>query len=368
MSKQNDIISLANPHTIKKFELIEKYVKAWAQKLLFNDKCKNLVFIDCMSNCGEYVDDFSNHVFGTPVRVATYLKDISKKYPTKEINLFFNDFSEQKTKHLKTLMPEEGDNFHYHITTGDGNALAKKLGEKREQNKHSLLIYDPYEAAIDWYAISPFINNWNEVIINHMVSDSIRAVKMVKSDEARDKYEHTYLADLEDLILYGNSRKAFEDRIETIIRKLRHNQKKPYYLAAFPFFNERNAVVYHLIHCTSNIEGFKLFKKCAWQTFGGKSSTKNTHGAEKQLMLDFDGSGINKTQSDESCYYVKDIAEYLQNEFKGKQNVLFSEIWAALDRHPIFPSDGFRNEIKDNLKRHYSAVIERQTISFSNKG
>ena len=57
MSSSDAIIGHANPHTIKKFELIEKYVEAWAHKLLQNQYCSGLVFIDCMSNSGEYVDD-----------------------------------------------------------------------------------------------------------------------------------------------------------------------------------------------------------------------------------------------------------------------------------------------------------------------
>lgn len=40
--------------------------------------------------------------------------------------------------------------------------------------------YDPFQATIDWNALFPYINNWCEIIINHMVSDSMRAVKMVK--------------------------------------------------------------------------------------------------------------------------------------------------------------------------------------------
>lgn len=74
MSSSDTIIGHANPHTIKKFELIEKYVEAWAHKLLQNQYCSGLVFIDCMSNSGEYVDDNGKQVFGTPVRVAKYLR------------------------------------------------------------------------------------------------------------------------------------------------------------------------------------------------------------------------------------------------------------------------------------------------------
>ena len=54
-SSNNDkLISIAKPHTIKKFELIESYVETWAQKLLQNNWCEGIVFIDCMCNSGIY--------------------------------------------------------------------------------------------------------------------------------------------------------------------------------------------------------------------------------------------------------------------------------------------------------------------------
>lgn len=48
-SKKNDVISEASPHTIKKFELISEYVKAWINILMLNPKCKGIVYIDCAS-------------------------------------------------------------------------------------------------------------------------------------------------------------------------------------------------------------------------------------------------------------------------------------------------------------------------------
>ena len=45
-SNNDEIISKASPHTIKKFELIENYVKSWAQKLMLTDYCTGLIFID----------------------------------------------------------------------------------------------------------------------------------------------------------------------------------------------------------------------------------------------------------------------------------------------------------------------------------
>lgn len=364
MSSSDTIIGHANPHTIKKFELIEKYVEAWAHKLLQNQYCSGLVFIDCMSNSGEYVDDNGKQVFGTPVRVAKYLRNVAGQYPYKQIDLYFSDLCSARTDHLKSLMPNDSRNFHVHITTEDGNELAKRLGQTMSNKKHYLLVYDPYEATIDWNAIMPFINNWSEVILNHMVSDSMRAVKMVKKDEARSKYEQTYLMDLENLIPYGSDKKAYEKRIEDIIKALHRNSNYQYFIAAFPFFNEKNAIVYNLIHCTSNIKGFRLYKQSAWQTFGGKSSTKNTHGLENQLMLGFEGIGTPKTHTDEFCFYIKDIAEYLQKSFNGRSNVPLSDVWTLLDSHPVFPSDGFRPQIKNELKQNHGASVGRSTISF----
>ena len=368
MSTSKKIIDHANPHTIKKFELIEKYVRTWAQKLLQNQYCNGIVFIDCMSNSGEYVDDDGKQIFGTPVRIAKYLREAAGQYYGKQIDLYFNDLSKEKTEHLASLMPKESSNFHCHISTGDGNELAKQLGQSIDTSKHYLLVYDPYQATIDWNSILPYLNNWSEIIINHMVSDSMRAVKMVKKDEARSKYEQTYLTELENLIPYGSDKTAYENRIKDIIKTLRKNNSRKYYIAAFPFFNEKNAIVYNLIHCTSNLKGFQLYKKSAWQTFGGKSSTKNTHGKENQIMLDFEGKGFLTTATDEFCYYIKDIAEYLQDVFDGQPNVPLNKLWEVLDEHPIFPSDGYRNDIKNELKNNFNTIFTRSGVSFALRG
>ena len=36
------------------------------------------------------------------------------------------------------------------------------------------------------------------------------------------------------------------------------------------------------------------------------------------------------------------------------------DIWAALDFHPIFPSDGYRSESKRGLKQTYGAKEEKE--------
>lgn len=368
-ANKDELVSIAHRHTIKKFELIESYVAEWAQKLLQNQYCEELVFIDCMCNSGVYKDENGDEVYGTPIRVARLLRDISGQFPTKKIVLFFNDLSSDKIDLLRSKIPADTDRFTIRTSVGDGNELLRMLSPwlPKAKGMHYLLLYDPYDASIDWDALQPFLNNWGEVIINHMVSDTIRAVGQAKKADAVGKYEKTYQASHDDLLLLGNDKKAYEQKLEQIIMSLRASHLRNYHIAAFPFFNSRNAMLYNLIHCTGHIEGFRLYKRVAWKTFGGKSSTKDTHGRQNQILLDFDCSGMLRTNSDENCYYVKDIAEYILNIFSGREDVLLADIWSALDAHSFFPSDGYRNEIKNELKQSYGAKIGRGTITFTGK-
>ena len=72
--------------------------------------------------------------------------------------------------------------------------------------------------------------------------------------------------------------------------------------------------------------------------------------------------------TDEFCYYIKDIADYLQARFDGQADVPLDDLWAVLDEHPIFPSDGFRNDIKKELKQNHGASVSRGKISFVRRG
>ena len=76
-----------------------------------------------------------------------------------------------------------------------------------------------------------------------------------------------------------------------------------------------------------------------------------------QLILDYSGQGHVTTSTDESCFVVTDIAKYLSRAFAGRTEVPIKELWDLLDEHPIFPSEGFRTEIRDDLKKKFGATI-----------
>lgn len=355
-SNNSKIISVAHPHTIKKFELIEEYITTWADILLLSSKCNGIIFIDCMCNSGIYQDDDGNEVYGTPIRVSNVLLAAARKYPDKQVQIYLNDNNEEKIELLSRYLPINERNFQIVTTFLDGNALLKQIGPQLygPNHMHYFLLYDPYDASIDWEALLPFFRNCGEVMINHMVFDPARAIKIAKRKTTKEKYENTYLEEFENLVPYGSDKKAYEARVEKIINSLKGARR--YYVAAFPFYNTQNSHIYNLLHCTSNIKGFNLYKTSAWKVFGAQSSTKRSF-ENRQLSFDFFDENTN--EETETCFHIFDIAKYLHRSFVGRQLVPLTEMWEFLENHPIFPSEGFRNEIRMELTSSFGAKIEQ---------
>lgn len=360
----NNFISVAKPHTIKKFEIINNYVDSWARKILGYTKSEGLYYIDCMSNCGYYTSVNNDSIEGTSVRVAKTLNQIAENYPSKTIDVFFNDYDPEKINYLKSKLPLLGlDRIKIHYSVKDCSEFLNSFDLSKIRNRNILLVYDPYQATINWYSLSPFLNSWGEVIINHMVSDTARGAKQAKKESVIKKYEQTYKMNIDDILALGDDRQKLDNVVKTIIYKEVESNPRKHYIASFPFFNRTNGLVYNLLFCSSNVEGIKLFKKTSWDAFGGKSSDKNTHGNENQLTFDF-LSNNNSTDitiaTDNECYTVSDIAKYIIDEYKSQNEVLLEDVYKNLDVHPIFPSDGYKSEIKEELKSFHNVKIIRK--------
>lgn len=367
-NRKDDVITNAKPHTIKKFELIQKYISGWAQKLLNIENCEVLVYIDCMCNSGIYKDNSGQVIEGSAIRVAKILADAAKKYTEKRIELYFNDLNEARVDELKRHLPENTGNFQIITTCQDSSAFLREIGSQLyyREKLHYFLLYDPYDARIDWEVLLPFYRNWGEVLINHMISDPIRAIRNAKKELTKEKYELTYLTAFEDLLPHGDTRPDYEKRVIDIIEKMKGNN--PCYVASFPFFNKNNALLYDMVHYTSNIVGFNLFKTTAWKVFGGKSSAKCGRGRDLQMMsFNFDGNGSPENSlvptQEEDCFTISNIAEFLWNRFKGKRHVLLDDVWSALEHHPIFPANGFCPQIKKELIECYHVKKEHITVT-----
>ena len=372
MARPKKIVTITkiSPHTVKKFELIEKYVDEWARKILgFNGTnglsgSKGIIYIDCMCNSGVYEVE-GELVEGTALRVAKKLNEIISNYPGKEAILIFNDLLPERVDLLRSEIEKANlENVVVSYNEGDCNAFLKGLNlSAYQQGYNTLLLYDPYNASIDWSAVKPYLNRWGEVIINHMSSDTTRGVSQAKKQEVILRYEETYQSDISQLL--DTNKAGLDDIVVSIIRNNINKGSSGYYVSLAPFYNRTNGKLYSLIHCSANIEGTKLYKKVTWKTFGDKSSMKNTHGAEEQFTFDFDGDGFLDSTTDEECYFVKDIAKYIFEKYSSLGRIQLDTVYQDLDVHPIFPSDGYKNEIKAELKERYHASITRQEIIFS---
>ena len=371
-TKKVETITKISPHTVKKFELIEKYVDEWARKILgikgVNGMpgSKGVIYIDCMCNSGLYEVD-GNIVEGTALRVAKKLNEIISNYPGKEAILIFNDLLPERVELLRSEIEKANlSNILVSYSNGDCDVFLKGLNlSGYQQSYNTLLLYDPYNASIDWSAVKPYLNRWGEVIINHMSSDTTRGISQAKKQAVIARYEETYQSDISQLL---NTDKAGLDNIVvSIIRNNINKGSAGYYVSLAPFYNRTNGKLYSLIHCSANIEGTKLYKKVTWKTFGDKSSMKNTHGVEEQFVLDFNGDGFLNTVTDEDCYYVKDIAKYIFEKYSSLGRISLDVMYKDLDVHPIFPSDGYKNEIKAELKERYYVKATREEIIFSQR-
>lgn len=360
-------LSVAHAHSIKKFELIERYIKGWAPKLLCGTTCDTLVYIDCMCNSGLYLDEEGQIVKGTAIRVAEALEDVARTHKDKNIVMYLNDIKQSKIDQLRLVLPKNSSNFRIHTEVGDAGDFLRDLAPLLPlDHLHYFLLYDPYDASIDWDALEPYFREWGEVLINHMVSDSVRAIKVVKRESTKKKYETTYREKFEELAPYGSNKESYEKRIEEIIQYLSGNQN--YYVAAFPFYNSKNSIVYNLVHGTKHVRGFSLYKESAWKVFKGFSSTRRSPGAMRQLGLNFEDSSENPTpiiEADESCYGTIDMASYINKKFSGMKNVPEEKVWKILEYHPIFPPKGFRRDVVKHLKEIFHAKFDTKTKTVS---
>ncbi|MBC5648648.1 three-Cys-motif partner protein TcmP [Christensenella tenuis] len=352
------------PHTIRKFELIEKYVEGWAYKILGLSTSKGVVFIDCMCNCGYGIGENEEKIMGTPVRVAKCLNQVMQKpeFANKKVYLFYNDMSQAKIDILKKeLSAIDTTKIKITYSCTDGNDFLRQFDMVEFKGFNKLLFYDPYHAAIKWDAITPFLNSWAEVVINHVVMDTSRGVAQVRDETKKKKYIDTYQQAIEDLVEICTDKTALDNLVKKIIRDKSDN-KTDVHLASFPFYNQNNGLVYNLIYYSKSIIGFRLFKKTAWKVSGDKSTVTVSHHNPSQFAIDFDNEGSFKLCSDKNAYSVSDIVSYIYAKYGKMKEVRLEQVYADLDNHPIFPCEGYKPEIKKLLAQLYGAKIGRDNI------
>jgi hypothetical protein len=57
----------------------------------------------------------------------------------------------------------------------------------------------------------------------------------------------------------------------------------------------------------------------------------------------------------------------VEKHFRGQKDVPLEDVWSLLDEHPIFPSEGYRPQIKKELRETYGADVGKRSITFSDR-
>ena len=120
----------------------------------------------------------------------------------KLLYIYLNDIDKERVAELERHLPQDERNFKIVTSCSDAHELLRTIGPQLygTGHLHYFLLYDPYDANIDWEALLPFFRNWGEVMINHMVSDPVRAISSAKKNTTKAKYANTYLKDFEELV------------------------------------------------------------------------------------------------------------------------------------------------------------------------
>lgn len=336
MKSKNTGFSGEYPSASEVFELIVKYTENRANRHLSQSQCKTLVFADCMfQGCR---DNCASQNFG--LKIAQMLYSFSLQYPKKRILVFLRSNS----KSLSAKLPENTTNFTAYVSSEGEKEYLNDISSKISACRfvHTLLAYDPCGSPVDWDSILPFFNTWGDVIFNLTVPDAASFSSAADKPEFIKRMEAYIHTPFENIFPYGSDKQAYETQIDFITENMRLHRSEEYYVAAYPFFDKNEEVIYNPVLYTSDRRGFALFKSLAWQIFGEENQPECGH----------------------SRYCLTDIARFLQKRFDGLRGVSFDKAWNALSEHPVFPSEGFKGAIKNKLRTNCGTVIGRSVFHF----
>ena len=75
--------------------------------------------------------------------------------------------------------------------------------------------------------------------------------------------------------------------------------------------------------------------------------------------MSFFSEGCFGTITDQECYNIHDVAKYVYEKYHNRKEISLREIYFDLDRHPVFPSDGYKADIKKELREIYNVSFPK---------
>lgn len=156
--------------------------------MLLTDSCNGVIFIDCMCNSGVYTDVAGQLVKGTAVRISEALREVARTYTDKNIYIYLNDIDKERVAELESHLPQDE---RVTLRLSPHVVMRTNCSELSDHSYMELgtCIISCFTIhmmrTLDWEALLPFFRNWGEVMINHMVSDPVRAISSAKKTQQR---------------------------------------------------------------------------------------------------------------------------------------------------------------------------------------
>jgi three-Cys-motif partner protein len=365
--------------TRNKLDIIEKYVEVWVHKVLsYKDRSyfSGVVFIDAMSNCGMYIDNKSNVIKGTSLRIYDFFKKIKEKYPDKSFHIDLNDIDSQSIECQRCRI--NNDNKHINLSVSLSNLDISDYLEQvsceieKFKNKHTLLFYDPYKADIRWGDILKLLNKIDymkksgyDLIITHFYqNDPKRTMKSnIKNPQVIRRYELTYGMPYSKMIAEINNLSGYEQNVwfrKRIIQMIENKLKiKKSNIAYAPIFNSNNTAVYDIVFASHSNVAKDLFKLTMHKQMQDKFEK-----SEYQVALDFENgdylSEKNISSEGEIFYSINNYAKTIAKDFSGRTNIFNCELESYLKNHYFIPAKGIKTKIDKKLIESYNVIVSKK--------
>ncbi|MBX7134448.1 MAG: three-Cys-motif partner protein TcmP [Fimbriimonadaceae bacterium] len=256
-SKPKSTIWPAEPHTIAKIEIVERYLYKWAVITGTTFAGKPLTYIDGFAGPGEY----SNHPNGSPMAALAALNkartDQSAKWKATDIRALFVEQDSARFDHLKALIEERNAArdvkwIAQNCSFVEGLSVAESSFSKAFFTSAPLVVFiDPFGATgFPWDAVKRILASKTSEIILNFDADGMARIASAGKDANADEILTT---------IFGGD--EWRDRLKGLT-KLRDKE-----LALLNLYKEKLRSLpnvkymfsFEMASSTSNIDYFLLF-------------------------------------------------------------------------------------------------------------
>ncbi len=297
--------------TDSKIKYVSSYVHQW---LLVNEnraEINKIVFIDCMSNAGMYMDGD----LGTSMLILQQFIVSANRHPEKQYCLLINDYKKtkidicdrvveriKKYKNIPENIIVEKKNEDVNVFLQDHLFLNQYI---KGYGIATILFVDPFDfGTVKISLLSDIASKYYcEIIFNLFTSDYVRNGIDERTRQCIDNYS---INDKEELVKY----------IKTSLKVGRMK-----YTFAYRFDTVKNTELYQIIFATPSITGLIKLKDVLWDVFDGRIKHRNNEIPTGQISLFTDI----ETKDQQAQHYANEAKRILKNHYCG-ETVNYGEI------------------------------------------